>query len=141
MSEDAKRIHTAHGDLTLEEIADLLPGTGEIMQSVGNAWWKCAHAARGGNFALAAYFARRVRGLQHKLAIARPKYEPDLVAFETQHIAPVLAACEAADRASFDRAYEAAVDKANELHVKWGKPFIRWTLPPEPPTDLELTPD
>jgi hypothetical protein len=138
-SEDATRIRTAHGDLTLEEIAELLPGTGEIMQSVGNAWWKCAHAARGGNFALAAYFARRVRGLQRKLAIVRPKYEPDLAAFDAEYIAPVLAACDAGDRAAFDRAYDAAVTRANELHVKWAKAYIRWTLPPEPPTDLDLT--
>ena len=50
--------------LSLEEVAQLLPGTGEIMASVGIAWWKCAYAARGGNWELAAYFARRVRGLQ-----------------------------------------------------------------------------
>jgi hypothetical protein len=141
MSDDAKRVRTSHGELSLEEIAELLPGTGEIMQSVGNCWWKCAHAARGGNFALAAYFARRVRGLQAELAIVRPKYESDLVAFESEHIAPVLAACDAADRTAFDRAYTAAVDRANELHVKWGKAYIRWTLPPEPPADLDLTSD
>jgi len=35
--------------LSLEQLAQLLPGTGEIMASVGNAWWKCAYAARGGN--------------------------------------------------------------------------------------------
>jgi len=139
MTEDARRVRTSHGELSLEEIAELLPGTGEIMQSVGNAWWKCAHAARAGNFALAAYFARRVRGLQRKLAVVRPKYERDLVTFDAEHIVPVLAACDAADRSAFDHAYDAAVDKANELHVKWGKGYIRWTLPPEPPTDLDLT--
>src|SRR5438874_3219448 len=46
VSEDAKRIHTPHGDLSLEEIAEMLPGTGEIMQNVGGTWWKCAYAAR-----------------------------------------------------------------------------------------------
>ncbi len=140
MADDARRVTSGRrdGELTLEQIAELLPGTGEIMQSVGNAWWKCAYAARGGNWPLAAYFARRVRGLQRKLAIVRPKYQGDLDAFEAQHLAPVLAACDAADRAAFDRAYTAAVDKANELHVKWAKPYIRWTLPDEPPTDLDL---
>jgi hypothetical protein len=138
MPEDARLVKTRHGDLTLEEIAELLPGTGEIMQSVGLAWWKCAYAARAGNWALAGYFARRVRGLQRKLAIVRPKYVGDLEAFEVERLAPVLAACDAQDDASFERAYGAAVDKANELHVKWGKAFIRWVLPDEPPTDLDL---
>jgi len=141
VSDDARRVRTGHGELSLEEIAELLPGTGEIMQSVGNAWWKCAYAARGGNWSLAAYFTRRVRGLQRKLAIVRPKYEPDLAAYEAEHLAPVLGACEAGDRLAFDRAYATAVTKANELHVKWGKAYIRWKLPDQAPTDLDLTSD
>jgi hypothetical protein len=140
MSTDPKRVKTSDAELSLEQIAELLPGTGEIMQSVGNAWWKCAYAARGGNFELAAYFARRVRSLQRKLAIVRPKYADDLATFESAHLAPVLAACDARDRDAFDRAHARAVDAANELHVKWGKAYIRWTLPEEPPTDLDLGP-
>jgi len=136
--DDATRYPTPHGDLTLAQIAELLPGTGELMQSVGNAWWKCAYAARGGNWALAAYFARRVRSLQRKLAIVRPKYAEDLASFETVQIAAVLSACERADRAAFDAAFADSVDTANEMHVKWGKGYIRWTLPTEAPTDLDL---
>jgi hypothetical protein len=132
---------TAHGWLTLEQIGDLLPGTGELMQSVGNAWWKCAYAARGGNWALAAYFARRVASLQRKLAIVRPKYASDVAAFETEQLAAVLEACERKDRPAFDGAFAAAVDRANELHAKWGKAYIRWTLPGEAPKDLDLSPE
>jgi hypothetical protein len=141
MSEDAKGGSAARDELTLKEIAELLPGTGEIMASVGECWWKCAYAARGGNWPLAAYFVRRVRSLQRKLAVVRPKYAGDLAAFEDQHLGPALAACDAADRGAFDRAFIAATDKANELHVKWAKPYIRWTLPDEPPRDLDLGPD
>jgi len=82
MSEDATAASSERSELTLEEIAELLPGTGEIMASVGQCWWKCAYAARGGNWQLAAYFVRRVRSLQRKLAVVRPKYSGDLAAFE-----------------------------------------------------------
>ena len=140
MPDDAKKIKTSDAELTLEQIAELLPGTGELMQSVGNAWWKCAYAARGGNWELAAYFARRVRGLQRKLAIVRPKYAEDISAFEAEQLQPVLAACERRDLSGFDRSFADAVDRANALHVKWAKSYIRWVLPPEPPEDLELTP-
>jgi hypothetical protein len=140
MSEEAKRGGATRSELTLEEIAELLPGTGEIMASVGECWWKCAYAARGGNWQLAAYFVRRVRSLQRKLAVVRPKYAGDLAAFEEQHIAPALAACEGEDQRAFKRAFAAATDSANELHVKWAKPYIRWTLPDEPPRDLDLRP-
>jgi hypothetical protein len=124
--------------LSLEQIAQLLPGTGEIMASVGNAWWKCAYAARGGNWDLAAYFARRVRGLQRKLAQIRPKYAADLGAFENELLNPLLTALGAHDGPAFERLYLGATDKANELHVKWAKPYIRWVLPDEPPKDLDL---
>jgi len=124
--------------LSLEQLAQLLPGTGEIMASVGNAWWKCAYAARGGNWELAAYFARRVRGLQRKLAVIRPKYADDLLAFENEHLSPLLTALGAHNGPSFERVYELATEKANELHVKWAKPYIRWVLPDEPPKDLDL---
>ncbi len=124
--------------LSLEQLAQLLPGTGEIMASVGNAWWKCAYAARGGNWELAAYFARRVRGLQRKLAQLRPKYAEDLIAFESEHLNGVLTALGAHNGPSFERAYAAATETANELHVKWAKPYIRWVLPDEPPKDLDL---
>ena len=124
--------------LSLEQIAQLLPGTGELMASVGNAWWKCAYATRGGNWELAAYFARRVRGLQRKLAVIRPKYAEDLLAFENEHLNPLLAALGAHDGPAFERGYVKGTDKANELHVKWAKPYIRWVLPDEPPKDLDL---
>lgn len=139
MPDDEKTARTKSNELTLAEIAKLLPGTGEIMASVGDCWWKCAYAARGGNWQLAAYFVRRVRGLQRKLAVVRPKYSGDLAAFEEEHIGPALAACDAKDQRAFDRAFAAATDKANELHVKWAKPYIRWTLPDEPPKDLEMS--
>ena len=124
--------------LSLEQVMQLLPGTGEIMASVGNAWWKCAYAARAGNWELAAYFARRVRGLQRKLAQLRPKYAEDLTIFESEYLGPLLTALGAHDGPAFERIYAAATDNANELHVKWAKPYIRWVLPDEAPKDLEL---
>ena len=124
--------------LSLEQLAQLLPGTGEIMASVGNAWWKCAYAARGGNWELAAYFARRVRGLQRKLAQIRPKYADDLIAFESEQLTPLLTALGEHNGPSFEGIYATATEKANELHVKWAKPYIRWVLPDEPPKDLVL---
>jgi hypothetical protein len=138
VGDDAVRVRTPHGDLTLEEIAELLPGTGDIMASVATAWWRCAHAGRGGNWPLAAYYARRARGLLRKLAVLRPKYAGDLAAFDEEHVARVLGSCEHAERAPFDAAIDAAVARANELHAKWGKAYIRWRVPDDPPRDVDL---
>jgi hypothetical protein len=134
----SERVNTSHGELSLEEIAEALPGTGDLMALVGSAWWKCAYAARGGNWELAAYFARRVRGLQRRLALVRPKYGGDLARFEAERIDPLLTAAERRDARAFERAFAAATDDANAMHAKWGKSYIRWVLPDEPPRDLDL---
>ena len=137
---DERVVRTKHADLTLEQIAELLPGTGEIMQSVALCWWKCAYAARGGNWPLAAYFARRVRGLQRDLAVLRPKHTERLAEFERDILAPLLAAAAAQDLAGFERAFAAGTELANRMHVQTGHGYIRWVLPDEPPADLDLGP-
>ena len=135
-----ERVRTSHAELSLEEIAEALPSTGDIMALVGRSWWKCAYAARGGNWELADYFARRVRGLQRRLAVVRPKYHDDLTRFEEERLGPVFAAIHARDGSAFERAFAEATDEANRLHVTWGKSYIRWVLPDEPPKDLVLGP-
>ena len=132
-------IKTAHGELTIEQIADALPSTGDLMALVGSSWWKCAYAARGGNWPLAAYFARRVRSLQRKLAVLRPKHRERLTAFETDQLVPLFRAIEATDVAAFEVAFAAATASANQSHVETGYAYIRWVLPEGPPTDLDLT--
>lgn len=136
----SERARTEHGELTLDEIAEALPATGDLMFLVGQAWWRCAHAARGGNWELAAYFARRVRGIQRRLAIVRPKYREDLARFDSERIGPVLSAAERHDPAGFESAFGEATEHANRMHVKWGKSYIRWVLPEEPPRELDLGP-
>ena len=108
------------------------------MALVGSSWWKCAYAARGGNWPLAAYFARRVRSLQRKLAVLRPKHRERLTAFETDQLVPLVRAIEATDLAAFEAAFAAATASANRSHVETGYAYIRWVLPDEPPADLDL---
>lgn len=135
----ARLVRTKHAALTLEQLAELLPGTGEIMQSVALCWWKCAHAARGGNWPLAAYFARRVRGLQRDLAVLRPKHRERLEEFERGVLAEVFRAIEQREADRFERAFGAATDLANAMHVQTGHGYIRWVLPSDPPPDLDIT--
>ena len=127
-------------ELSPEHIAAGLPGTADLMVLVGNSWWRCAYAARGGNWPLAAFYARRVRSLQRRLAAIRPKYAERLATYESAMLAPVFAAIERQDRGAFDRAFAAATDDANRQHVETGYGYIRWTLPDEPPKDMDLGP-
>ena len=137
---DERRIRTKHAELSPEELAESLPGTGELMASVGRSYGACWHAAHGGNWELAAYFLRRVRGAQRTLAVVRPKYRDQLAEFDGECIAPLMQTIEARDLVGFERVYDHTVVRANEYHVLNGKSYIRWKRPDRPPDDLDLGP-
>ena len=42
--------------------------------------------------------------------------------------------------AQLEAAYAAATELANRLHHESGYPYIKWVLPPAPPTGLQLEP-
>src|SRR2546429_3873261 len=121
------RVRTRHAELTLEEIGTALPGTGEIMASVSSCYAMCWHAARGGNWDLAAYFLRRVRSLLRGLAVTRPKYAEQIADFDRDLMESAHQALLARDLAGFESAYGRTVDRANELHLETGHPYIRWS--------------
>jgi len=134
-------IHSRHGDLRPEQVADALPGTGEVMRSVGHCHAMAWHAAHGGNWDLAAYFLRRVRSLLRGLAVTRPKYAAQLADFDRDHLERAYQAVIARDLARFEAAYAASVERANDYHVETGHPYIRWSAPDAPPdAGLDLTP-
>ncbi len=137
---EGRRVRTRHAELSLEDVAEALPGTGDFMSAIGRSYGACWHAAHGGNWELAAYFLRRVRGLQRTLAVVRPKYREHLEDFDRDALSPLFAALEALDLATFDRAYDAAVGRANHYHVLNGKSYVRWKRPERAPDDLDLGP-
>jgi hypothetical protein len=134
------KVRTGHAELTLEEIGEALPGTGEVMASVSYCFGMCWHAAQGGNWDLAAYYLRRTRSLLRGLAVTRPKYADQIRDYDTGVLEQLYAALLSRDRAAFGALYGRAVDEANEYHVTTGHPYIRWSLPMEPPEKgLDLT--
>ena len=121
------------------DLAQALPGTGEIMASVGRCFGQSWHAAQAGNYDLAAYFVRRTRSLLRKLLVVRPKYTDQVTEFDRDHMEAVYQALMAKDLSAFEVAYTRAVERANFYHVDTGHPYIVWRTPPEPPDPaLEL---
>jgi|SRR5919108_1751296 hypothetical protein len=115
------------------DLAQALPGTGDIMASVGRCFGESWHAAEAGNYELAAYFIRRTRSLLRKLVVVRPKYTEQVAEFDRDHLESVYQALLAKDLSAFNAAYDRAVDRANFYHVDTGHPYIVWRKPPEPP--------
>jgi hypothetical protein len=127
--------------MTLREIAEGLPGTGEVMVSVGRCFGTCWHAAHGGNWDLAEYMLRRVRSLLRGLSVIRPKYSDQVRRYDADHLETVARALIGRDLAGFEAAARAAMDDANRLHVDTGHAYVRWRFPERPPDEsLDLGP-
>ena len=118
-------------DMTLAEIAALLPGAGDVMVVVSRVYANLWFAAEGGNWDLASFYYRRTRSLLRNLSQTRPKYSVQITDYQRDFLDPVGAACLGKDWPAFEAAYSAAVDRANQLHVETGYPYIRWTRPAE----------
>lgn len=125
-------------DLTLEELALMQPGMDRLMAEVGPRMHRLYHAGAVGNWPLATYFYRSVLK-QLRLSVAsRPRYDPQMTSYLELDCAPLGAAIRAGDLGAFEAAYRHMVDRANQLHAEFGKPWLVWRCPPEPPADLDV---
>jgi hypothetical protein len=141
---EAPRIRTKHGELSLEEVAAVLPGTGEIMRSVSHCFAMSWHASTGGNWNLANYYLRRTRSVLRGLSVTRPKYGDQLAEFDSDFLEPLYQALLTRDLALCEERFAAAIDQANVYHVVTGHPYIHWDVPdqaPEPGLDLSPASD
>ena len=131
-------VHNGKRDLTIDELARSQPGMDRLMAEVGPRLHRCYHAALAGNWPLAAYFSKSAVKQLTLSAESRPKYAPEMAAYLRDDYAPVTAAIKACDRTAFLDAWQVMVDRANELHGFFGKPYIGWKTPEQPPDDLDL---
>jgi hypothetical protein len=141
---EAPRIRTKHGELSLEDVAAVLPGTGEVMRSVSHCFAMSGHAARGGNWGLAHYYLRRTRSMLRGLAVTRPKYRNQLAQFDSDFLEPLYQAQLSRDPSLSEERLASAVEQANVYHVDTGHDYIRWRIPdavPEPGLDLSPAAD
>ena len=135
------RARTKHAELSLTQVAEALPGTGEVMRSVGHCFAMSWHAAAGGNWDLAAYFLRRTRSLLRGLAVTRPKYAAQVREYDTGWLEAAYQAVLRRDGDAFRAECERAVVQANAYHVATGHPYLRWRIPDAPPdAGLDLGP-
>jgi hypothetical protein len=139
MTDHTHVVNNGKRDLTIDEIAAMQPGMDRLMAEVGPRVQRMYYAAKAGNWPLASYFCKSVVK-QLKLSVeSRPKYDPEMTDYLNDDYAPVSAAIKAQDAEAFETAYARMVERANELHVVFGKPFIVWVTPAAPPDDLDLT--
>jgi hypothetical protein len=128
-----------HGELTLDQLAELQPGLGALMREVSDRYWICYYAAQQGNWDLAAYQLRALRSVFAKGSLTRPKYQAMLEEYNRRVFEPLQQAVAANDSAAFAKEYQAGIALANQWHVATKHGEIVWQLPAQPPLHLQLT--
>lgn len=131
---------TKHGELTLDQLAELQPGLGQLMPLVSERYWILYYAAQGGNWTLADYQLRSLRSLWKKMSVTRPKYGAMLASYAEKIFDPLARHIAAKDFAAFEQTYREGIALANALHAATHHGEIIWKLPPRAPEHLELGP-
>jgi hypothetical protein len=132
-------VHNGKRQLTLEELALMQPGMDRLMAEVGMRTHRLYYAGKARNWRLAEYFYRSVVKQLRLCATSRPKYDEEMTIYLDQDCPPVRDAIKAGDLAAFETAYAHMVERANELHGVFGKPWIRWITPGTAPEEFDFT--
>jgi hypothetical protein len=127
---------TPHGEMTLDQLAEIQPGMASIMKDVGDRYTRTYYAAKGGNWKLAAYELNMVRFAFKTARVTRPKFAEDLAAFDSEYLLPVFKAIHERDWKQFEEAFGRGEKGSDVYHDKRGYPHIRYVLPKDPPSNL-----
>jgi hypothetical protein len=132
-------VHNGKRDLSIDQLATMQPGMDRLMAEVGARTHRLYYAAQAGNWRLAEYFYRGVIKQLRLCATSRPKYAEEMDTYLTRESLPVRDAIKSGDKAAFDAAYERWIERANELHGVFRKPWIRWVTPKSAPEEFDFT--
>jgi len=127
-------------NMTLEDMATIQPGLARIMPEIGARTWKLFYAAKLGNWPMAKFQYKEIKGLFELGAFMRPKHEEAINQYLAENWKPLEGPLEQKDFAAFEKAFHASIDAANAYHELKEKPYIYWQLPDAPPPDMDLRP-
>ena len=130
--------HTRHGDLTLDQIADLQPGMARLMVEISDRYSIMYYAAKAENWEMARHQYSEMKKAMQMAGVTRPKYAEPLAGFTGEKLKPIEDAIRAKDWPAFEEKFREAAGAANEMHVEFGYAYIFWQLPSEAPKHLRL---
>ena len=82
-------VKTKHGELTLEQLAEIQPGLARLMKEIGDRFHVLYHAAKGGNWKLAEHEQKVTISILKVGATLRPKYHQDITSFIEAYLHPL----------------------------------------------------
>jgi hypothetical protein len=133
---DEMKAKTPHGEMTIDQLAEIQPGMAAIMKAVGERYTLTYYAAKGGNWKLAAYQLNQLRAAFRTSKVTRPKFADDLAAFDKEYLQPIFKAIHDQNWTEFEAAFRRGELGSDFYHEKRGVSYIRYTLPDQVPSNL-----
>lgn len=131
--------HAADADTQkqLDEIKGGMPKFAVPMREVGDRFQNMYFAARGGNWALAAYMSKYMNGAMNPAKVTKPAEYKVWQDFYESTFAPVNKAIQAKDPKAFEKEYAAVVASCNGCHAGMGYGFIK-VVKQKAPSDVGI---
>lgn len=109
----------------IDEIKGALPKFAIPMREVGDRFQNMYFAAKGGNWALAAYMSKYMYGALNPAKVTKPAEYKAWQGFYEGAFAPVNKAIQAKDLKGFEKEYAAVASSCNGCHAGMGYGFIK----------------
>jgi hypothetical protein len=132
-------VNNGKRDLTIDELALMQPGMDRLMAEVGTRTHRLYYAGKARNWRLAEYFYRSIVKQLRLCATSRPKYAEEMARYLDIDCVAVRDAIKDGDPDAFESSYQRMIDRANELHGVFGKPWIHWVTPATAPEEFDFT--
>jgi len=109
----------------IDAIKGVLPKFAIPMREVGDRFQNIYFAAKGGNWALAAYMSKYMNNAMKPAMVTKPEEYESWKSFYTDTFAAVNKAIAAEDFKAFEKEYNAVIDSCNGCHAGMGYGFIK----------------
>ena len=109
----------------IDQLKSALPKFAIPMREVGDRFQNMYFAAKGGNWALAAYMSKYMNGAMTPASVTKPDEYKAWKSFYESTFAPVDKAIQAKDLKAFDAAYNGMIKNCNGCHQGMGYGFIQ----------------
>jgi len=135
----ASVLYAAEADLQkqIDALKGVTPKIAVPMREVGDRFSNMYFAAKGGNWAAAAYMSRYMDRALKPASLTKPDEYKLWRAFYDEAFAPVNKAIKAEDFKAFDKEYTAVMSQCHACHVQMGYKFLK-VVKPKAPADKNI---
>lgn len=109
----------------IDEIKSVLPKFAIPMREVGDRFQNMYYAAKGGNWALAAYMSKYMHGAMNPAKVTKPNEYKIWQGFYDNTFSAVNKAIAAKDMKAFETEYNSVIAACNACHQSMGYKFIK----------------